>query len=329
VNFGTPPTILGGGTGIVSANATSALLVTFSSVTENVCTVSGNIVTAITAGTCTIAANQAGDATYNPAIQVTQDIIISKATATVVLGNLTQTYDGNPKGVTATTTPAGLVVTITYEGSATPPTNAGSYAVTATINDANYQGTASGTLTISQPTLSVSVGGNGKGDINSDPSGITCSEGTSGTCSYLFTPGTVTLHASPSTISLFGAWTGCTPTTSPSCDVLIDGNKSVSATFILAPKAMIGTNEYGTLNDAYLAIYNSADAGATINLLETEFIENLEIKGKDVILLGGNSADYKTRNGQPTVLKGTLTIKSGSLRANGIVVRDLTVPPPP
>jgi rhamnogalacturonan endolyase len=66
----------------------------------------------------------------------------------VVLGNLTQTYDGAPKPVAVTTVPAGLPINVTYDGSATPPTNAGTYAVIATIADPSYTGSASGTLTI-------------------------------------------------------------------------------------------------------------------------------------------------------------------------------------
>jgi len=75
-------------------------------------------------------------------------MVIAKATAWVILSNLSHTYDGTPKSATATTTPSGLTVTITYGGSTTAPTNAGSYAIVATITNANYQGTASSTLVI-------------------------------------------------------------------------------------------------------------------------------------------------------------------------------------
>jgi len=60
------------------------------------------------------------------------------ASATVTLSNLNQTYDGTPKEVTATTDPPGVSLSITYDGSTTPPTEAGSYAVVATITDPNY-----------------------------------------------------------------------------------------------------------------------------------------------------------------------------------------------
>jgi cyclophilin family peptidyl-prolyl cis-trans isomerase len=75
-------------------------------------------------------------------------LAIAKATAGLVLNGLLQTYDGSPKAVSATTTPSGLTVSITYDGLATAPTNHGSYVIAASINDANYSGTASGTLTI-------------------------------------------------------------------------------------------------------------------------------------------------------------------------------------
>ena len=71
---------------------------------------------------------------------------------TVTLSNLSQTYDGTAKSVTATTTPSGLTVNLTYNGSTNAPTNAGSYTVIGTINDANYQGSATNTLVINNAT---------------------------------------------------------------------------------------------------------------------------------------------------------------------------------
>jgi alpha-tubulin suppressor-like RCC1 family protein len=41
-------------------------------------------------------------------------------------------------------------ITLTYDGASTAPTNVGSYSVVATLTDPNYQGSASGTLVISQ-----------------------------------------------------------------------------------------------------------------------------------------------------------------------------------
>ncbi len=47
----------------------------------------------------------------------------------MTLGGLRQMYDGAPKTVTVTTDPAGLAVTVTYDGSETAPSAAGAYVV--------------------------------------------------------------------------------------------------------------------------------------------------------------------------------------------------------
>ena len=86
-------------------------------------------------------------------------MIIGKASATVTLTGLTPTYTGAPISAGATTTPAGLTVDFTYDGSATAPTNAGTYAVVGTINDANYQGTASGSMIIGKAPATVTLTG--------------------------------------------------------------------------------------------------------------------------------------------------------------------------
>ncbi len=80
---------------------------------------------------------------------------VIKTPASVALSGLTQTYDGNPKSAIATTTPPGLTTDLTYNGTASVPTNAGSYEVVAAINDASYQGTANGTLVIGKAPQSI------------------------------------------------------------------------------------------------------------------------------------------------------------------------------
>jgi hypothetical protein len=91
-----------------------------------------------------------GGTNYNDA-NGTASIVINKATATVQLSGLgPYIYDGTAKSASATTSnPAGLNVTITYNGSTTAPTDVGSYNVVATVDNPNYQGQATGTLVIS------------------------------------------------------------------------------------------------------------------------------------------------------------------------------------
>src|SRR5439155_11501096 len=79
-------------------------------------------------------------------------------TTTITLSNLTQSHEGSPKPATHTTTAARLSVPITYDGSATAPTNAGSYAVVASLNDVNYTASnATGTLTINKGTATITL----------------------------------------------------------------------------------------------------------------------------------------------------------------------------
>src|SRR5207247_1013092 len=92
---------------------------------------------------------------YN-ADDATGTLTINQAPATLTLSNLTQTYDGTAKSVTATTNPAGVNISITYNGSTTAPTNVGSYAVVAALNNANYTAAdATGTLTINKATATL------------------------------------------------------------------------------------------------------------------------------------------------------------------------------
>ena len=151
----------------VSASSTSGLTVSFGA--TGACTVTGTTVHLTGAGSCTITASQAGDSNYNAASDVARSFNIAKASASVVLSNLSQTYDGTPKSATATTTPGGLNVVISYaptsqalrkkNTAALNPINAGSYTVTATIDDPNYEGSASDTLVIAKADANVSVTG--------------------------------------------------------------------------------------------------------------------------------------------------------------------------
>jgi fibronectin-binding autotransporter adhesin len=85
-------------------------------------------------------------------------LTISKAAATVILGDLSKEFNGNPIIVSATTLPSGLPLQVTYDGSTEAPTAVGAYAVSATVQDANYDGIASGTLVIGKGTATISLG---------------------------------------------------------------------------------------------------------------------------------------------------------------------------
>lgn len=99
ITFGaqtSPRTFVANGTFAISplATASSGLPVAYTSTTPAICTVSGTTVTMVVAGTCTIAANQAGNATYVAAPQVTQTIALSNAATGNVL------FAGQPAAAT-------------------------------------------------------------------------------------------------------------------------------------------------------------------------------------------------------------------------------------
>jgi len=108
-----------------------------------------------TGGTYTITITASNG--VSPNATQTFTLTVTQSTATITLGSLLQTYSGTPLSATATTVPASLPVSFTYNGSSTAPTAAGSYAVVATVNSSGYAGTTSGTLVIAKALLTVTA----------------------------------------------------------------------------------------------------------------------------------------------------------------------------
>lgn len=123
-----------------------------------------------------------GGANYDVTLVNITSGTIHKAEATVTLGNLTHIHDATPKSASVTTDPPGLSVTLAYDGSPTPPTNAGTYAVVATVEDDNFTGSASDDLIIAwQSAFDQWVaenGGQGQGiTFSSDANGDALADG--------------------------------------------------------------------------------------------------------------------------------------------------------
>lgn len=142
-------TTYGGASFTVNATASSGLPVTLTSLNSEVCTIDGNTVTVVNAGTCTLLAAQDGDTQYNAAPMVTQSFEVAKAPASVTIsGALTQNYNGTPKSLSGQPLPAGLNVKMLYSGDTNPPTDPGVYSVRALIDEPNYEGFADTDFTI-------------------------------------------------------------------------------------------------------------------------------------------------------------------------------------
>jgi len=125
------------------------------------------------------------------------------------------------------TSSAPAVATINSAGLATA---VGAGVTTITATDASGA-TASTTLTVFQPTFSLTVNKAGLladlGDVSSSPSGITCGSD----CTETYAAGTVvTLTANPAL--LLTSWTGCDTVNGATCTVTIQSNRSVTANFL-------------------------------------------------------------------------------------------------
>jgi hypothetical protein len=144
----------------VTATATSGLTVNFN-IPVGPATISGRTITLTgEPGTVLVRARQFGDnTTYGMAPFVDQYFEVT-APATgggepLTLGHLQQTYNGTPRPVTVTGGPDGGTVIVTYKGSTTPPTNAGSYSVVATVEGTKTKKT--GKLVIAKAPLTITV----------------------------------------------------------------------------------------------------------------------------------------------------------------------------
>ena len=172
----------------------------------------------------------------------TRTYTVNKATAQVNLSNLNQVYDGSAKTVgTSTSNPAGLNVDVTYDGDAQAPTNAGSYAVVATVNNANYQGNANGTLSIARADQAISFGALANktyGDANFN---VSASGGASGNPVTFKAVGNCELVGN--TVHLTGAGS-CTITASQAGNANYNAATDVSRSFAIA-KAQASINLSG------------------------------------------------------------------------------------
>jgi len=126
---------------------------------------------------------------------------VNTASATVTLGNLSATYDGNPHAATATTDPAGLTVNLTYDGSATAPTEAGDYNVIGTIDDLSYTGSATDTLSIAQASQTITFAALADRSFSNSPVALTATASSGLPVSFSVQSGLATLSSSELTMT--------------------------------------------------------------------------------------------------------------------------------
>ncbi len=195
---------------------------------------SGMPVTITYAGTTTIAPTNAGsysvlavvtDANHTGSASGT--LVITKGPATVSLSGLAQTFTGEPRSVTVSTSPASLAVNVTYTTGTTSttaaPTNAGSYSVLATVTEDNRTGSKSGTLVIAKAAQTISFGTLSSQTVGNAPVTLSASASSGLTVSFTSSnPAVATV--SGSTLTIVGKGTAT-----------ITAAQAGSANFLAAP----------------------------------------------------------------------------------------------
>ncbi|MEY4488436.1 MAG: hypothetical protein RIQ79_944, partial [Verrucomicrobiota bacterium] len=187
----------------------------------------------------------------------TASVTVNPASATVTLSNLIQTYDGQPKPAGIITNPANLAVTVTYDGVGIVPVAVGSYAVSATVSDPNYQGAASGTLVIQPRRFTLTLA-------------AFPAEGGAASGAGTFDEGmTVPISAVPAGGWRFTGWSGAVPL-DPSAavtTVTMDADRSLVATFVAKTGYELWAEAHALSGEA-AAPLSDADGDGLANLLE-------------------------------------------------------------
>jgi hypothetical protein len=304
----------------LAATASSGLVVSYTSSNAAVATVSGNRVTIVGAGTATITASQSGDANYNAAPAVVQAVTINKAVATIAFGALTFTYDGNPKPVTVTTQPAGLAVAMTYDGSASAPIDVGKYTVVATVNDANYQGSATATEEISKKSQTITFPPLPVKTYGDAPFVFTASASSNLNLTFEYDPAIATIIKQGKNYLLTIVGAGTTVVTATQA-----GNRNysdappVSQTLVVNKAA--GTVTLGSLS----AVYDGSAKAATATTAPSGLAVTFSYNGSAVLPTAAGSysvigtisdANYQgSASGTLTIARGSQTISFGPLQA--------------
>ena len=220
------------------------------------------------AGTYSVIADIAASSNYNAAtgVTATNSFIINKATPSLSVTN-TPTYTGSPIAATVTGSVAGTVSNILYAGSATVPTNVGTYAITADFvpadgtNYSSLTAASAGSFIINKatPTVSVPVGSYTYNGSAQGPNAVTTASTGTLTYSYVSTDGT-TYPANAARPSAAGNYT---VTASVAADANYNTASSIATAFTIAQAPQ--TITFGSLSSKFVgdADYNPGATSVT------------------------------------------------------------------
>ena len=304
-------TFLYSGTGISGTTATTPINVGTYSVTASV-VANGNYAAAsssatgfaITKGASSISVNTPGSYTYNAASQGPTAVTKSGST-----GSVTYSY----VGVSGTS----------YTASATPPTNAGSYEVTATLAaDTNYNGATSSAVgfTIGQLTPTVTVTPIGTYTYNGLAQGPTASNtgGSAGSVTYSYEGASYSASATRPTNA--GSYT-VTASVAATTNFAAASSDATSFTIDKAVVTVTGddkTKTYGDSNPSFTASYDGfvhSETLATSGITGTPSLSTLADASSTVgtYTISTGAGDLAASNYSFSYKDGTLTVVTKGL----------------
>jgi len=333
----------------VSATASSTLLVSFSSSTSSVCTVSGSVITLAGVGTCSIAANQAGNTNVSAAPTVTQNFTVAQGSQTITFGPLSGVAKGIAPFTVSATASSGLAVTFasttqavcTVQNSQVTIVDVGTCSITASQGgNTNYLAASDVTqsFTVAPGSQTITFGPLSGVTFGAAPFTLTATASSGLTVSFASTTQTV-CTVSVSTVTIAGAGT-CSITASQAGNTSFGAATPVVQSFTVAkaaqtitfagpPSAAVGAGPL-TLSATASSNLAVAFASSTSSVCTVSDTTLTIVAAGNCTVTASQAGDtnYLAATAVPrtfTVSKGTQTITFGALSNVAFGVAPITL----
>lgn len=328
---------------INSASSPAGTDITYTSSNNAVVSVSGSTLTIVGVGTATLTAKQAANSNYNAAIDVVQNVTVSKVTPTLsVSGTQSFSYNGTAQGPSTISyngdaTPTKLYTSTDGGGwsSATTPSNVGAYQVVATaVATAKYNAVTSSAYTFTiaavvpdAPTIGTATAGAAQASVAFT---APTNNGGSTIIDYTVTsnPGNITANGSSSPITVTGLTNGTAYTFTVTARNTTGNSIASSTSNSVTPAPAAVT----VSADANLSSYfpsSATDVTVSSGILTVD--ANVSVKtmtvspGAKVTLASGKTLTVASALTLQSDASGTATFVDGNLSDNPTSISNVTV----